>query len=185
MAWWDRWLGRTIDLNASSEPFWRGFFGGDTTSGEVVNYDRAMQLDAVWACVNLISNSVKTLPCLVYGADGTQVDDKSPLYELLHDMPNLDDTASDFWAMCALCLCLDGNFFAEKMLSGKRLVGLTPLHPLQVDVKRDDSNNRYYEVTERMSNNAKKGGVRKITEDRMFGGANAASPAAGGRQARR
>jgi len=37
-----------------------------------------------------------------------------------------------------------------------------------VDVKRDDSNNRYYEVTERMSNSAKKGGVRKITEDRMF-----------------
>lgn len=168
MAWWDRWLGRSIDLNAQSAPFWRGFFGSETTSGEVVNYDRAMQLDAVWACINLISNSVKTLPCLVYGQDGTTVDEASPLYELLHDMPNMDDTASDFWAMCAMCLCLDGNFFAEKKFSGKRLIGLVPLHPLQVDVKRDDSNNRYYEVTERMTNNAKNGGVRKIAEDKML-----------------
>lgn len=168
MAWWDRWLGRTIDLNASSEPFWRGFFGGETTSGEVVNYDRAMQLDAVWACVNLIANSVKTLPCLVYGEDGTTVDTKSPLYEILHDMPNLDDTAADFWSMCALCLCLDGNFFAEKKMVGKRLAGLTPLDPLMVAVKRDEDNNRYYEVTERMYANGKKGGTRKVAEDAMM-----------------
>lgn len=168
MAWWDRWLGRSIDLNASSEPFWRGFFGGETTSGEVVNYDRAMQLDAVWACVNLIANSVKTLPCLVYDADGTTVNQKSPLYEILHDMPNLDDTAADFWAMVAICLCLDGNFFAEKKYSGDRLVSLMPLDPLAVDVKRDDSNRRYYEVTERMYASGKKGGKRRINEDRMF-----------------
>lgn len=168
MAWWDRWLGRPIDLNASSEPFWRGFFGGETTSGEVVNYDRAMQLDAVWACVNLILNSVKTLPCLVYDADGTTVNQKSPLYEILHDMPNLDDTAADFWAMVALCLCLDGNFFAEKKMSGERMVALMPLDPLAVDVKRDDSNRRYYEVTERMYAAGKKGGKRRISEDRMF-----------------
>ncbi len=167
MAWWDRWLGRPIDLNAQSAPFWRGFFGGETTSGEVVNYDRAMQLDAVWACVNLIANAVKTLPCNVYGADGTIIDSNNPLYELLHDMPNLDDTASDFWGMCAVCLCLDGNFFAEKKVNAGKLTALVPLHPLEVDVKRDDRNNRYYDVTERV--NAKgKGGKRRISEDRML-----------------
>lgn len=168
MAWWDKWLGRSIDLNAQSAPLWRGFFGSETTSGEVVNYDRAMQLDAVWACVNLIANAVKTLPCNVYDGSGVNVNDESPLYELLHDMPNLDDTATDFWGMCAVCLCLDGNFFAEKKMSGTRLVGLMPLHPLAVDVKRDDRNNRYYEVTERVSANGKKGGKRRINEDRML-----------------
>ncbi|MDI7923394.1 phage portal protein [Ferirhizobium litorale] len=167
MGLFDRWLGRTIDLNAQSEPFWRGFFGLGTTSGETVTYDRALQLDAVWACINLIANSVKTLPCLVYKEDGVTVDKDSPLYDLLHDMPNLDDTAADFWSMAAICLCLDGNFFAEKKMVGNRLAALNPLHPLCVDVCRDERNNRYYELTERVRGNGK-GGKRRINEDRMF-----------------
>lgn len=85
----------------------------------------------------------------------------SPLYDLLHDMPNMDDTASDFWAMVVLCLCLDGNFFAEKKFNGGKLVALNPLPPLAVNVCRDSRNARYYEVTE----NGKK---RRIAEDRMF-----------------
>lgn len=161
MGLWDRWLGRSIDLNAESAPFWRGFFGLGTTSGETVTFDTAMQLDAVWACVRLIGNSVRTLPCLVYADDGVTVDKGNPLYELLHDMPNLDHTASEFWGMVALCLCLDGNFFAEKKMSGKRLVALVPLHPLSVDVKRNDAGQRLYEVTD-------KGKKRTLTEDRMF-----------------
>lgn len=167
MGLWDRWIGRSIDLNAESAPFWRGFFGLGTTSGETVTFDTAMQLDAVWACVRLIGNSVRTLPCLVYKDDGVTVDKDNSLYELLHDMPNLDHTSSEFWGMVALCLCLDGNFFAEKKMSGDRLVALEPLHPLAVDVKRDDRNNRYYEVTERV-NKSGKGGKRRINENRMF-----------------
>ncbi|MBZ9943450.1 phage portal protein [Mesorhizobium sp. BR1-1-13] len=168
MAWWNGWLSRPIDLNADSAPFWRGFFGLGTTSGETVTFDTAMQLDAVWASVNLIRNAVIALPCMVYKDDGVTIDSDNPLYELLHDLPNLDDTASDFWSMAALCLCLDGNFFAEKKMSGTRLTGLVPLHPLSVDVCRDERNNRYYEVTERMTANGKKGGRRKIPEDRML-----------------
>lgn len=167
MGLWDRWLGRSIDLNSESAPFWRGFFGLGTTSGETVTFDTAMQLDAVWACVRLIGNSIRTLPCLVYKDDGVTIDKDSTLYDLLHDMPNLDHTASEFWGMVALCLCLDGNFFAEKKMSGDRLVALEPLHPLAVDVKRDDRNNRYYEVTERVTKSGR-GGKRRINENRMF-----------------
>lgn len=163
----DKWLGRPIDLSANSAPFWRGFFGLGTTSGETVTFDTAMQLDAVWACVNLIANSVKTLPCQVYGEDGVTVNKSSPLYELLHDMPNPDDTAPEFWSMVAICLCLDGNFFAEKRYYSGKLVTLEPLHPLAVDVKRDDRNNRYYEVMERVKGNGK-GGKRKIAAKDML-----------------
>jgi len=161
MAWWNRWLGRPIDLNDGSSSFWRGFFGSETTSGESVTYDTAMQLDAVWACVNLIQNTVGTLPCLVYEADGTTIADKSPLYDLLHDMPNADETAPEFWSMVALCLCLDGNFFAEKKMSGDRLVALNPIDPLKVLVKRRQNGSRFYEITD-------KGKTREIREERMF-----------------
>lgn len=167
MAWYDRWLGRSIDLNSQSAPFWRGFFGGETPSGEVVNYDRAMQLDAVWACVRTIRDAISLLPCDVFEGD-EKVSKDDDLYVLLDKMPNMDTTAPEFWGMAADCLCFDGNFFAEKKYVGRRLVALEPLSPTAVDVKRDDRNNRYYEVTERMSSNAKKGGVRKIPEDRMF-----------------
>jgi HK97 family phage portal protein len=117
--------------------------------------------------VNLISNAVKTLPCNVYKGDGVIMDIGNPLYELLHDMPNLDDSASDFWGMAALCLCLDGNFFAEKRRVGERLVALNPLNQLSVEVKRDSRGRRVYEVTEQYEN-GKKGGVRKIAEDNML-----------------
>ncbi|OAM77708.1 phage portal protein [Devosia elaeis] len=159
MGFFDRWVGRPIKLTDGA--FWRGFFGLGTDSGEVVTYDKAMALDAVWACVNLIANSVKTLPCVVYDKDGVTRATDDDLYDLLHDAPNIDDTAADFWGMVALCLCLDGNFFAEKKMNGGKLVALNPIHPLKVDVQRNSRNERVYEVTE-------DGKKRKISEDRMF-----------------
>jgi len=114
MGFFERWVGRPIKLTDGE--FWRGFFGLGTTSGETVTIESALSLDAVWACVNLVQNAAGTLPCIVYGEDGVTVDKNAPLYELLHDMPNMDDTAPEFWSMAAMCLLLDGNFFAEKKL---------------------------------------------------------------------
>lgn len=159
MGFFDWWGNKPIKLTDGA--FWRGFFGLGTTSGETVTYDSALALDSVWACVNLISNSVKTLPCIVYDAAGVAPATSEPLYELLHDMPNMDDTAPDFWSMVALCLCLDGNFFAEKKMNGDKLVALNPLPPLSVSVERNSRNDRVYEVTE-------DGKKRRIGEDRMF-----------------
>ncbi|WP_421365938.1 phage portal protein [Agrobacterium tumefaciens] len=161
MGFFERWVGRPIKLTDGE--FWRGFFGLGTTSGETVTIESALSLDAVWACVNLVQNAAGTLPCIVYGEDGVTVDKNAPLYELLHDMPNMDDTAPEFWSMAAMCLLLDGNFFAEKKMNGERLVALNPLHPLSVDVCRskDGRNTRYYEVTE-------DGKKRRVPEGKMF-----------------
>lgn len=169
MGLFDRWFNKTIDLNADSQPFWRGFFGGETPSGEAVTFDRAMQLDAVWACINLIRNSVGTLPCIVYDADGVTPAKDDDLYGLLHDLPNIDDTAPEFWSMVALCLCLDGNFFAEIKRSGGRIVALNPLHPLAVQVRRDPARGyaRYYEYTQRYYMEGPTG-ARRIEEQDMF-----------------
>lgn len=167
MAWWNSWIGKPIDLNASSAPFWRGFFGASTTSGEVVTYEKALGLDAFWACASLIQDAIGTLPCVLYDASGVKAAVGDDLYGLLHDLPNADDTASEFWSMVALCLCTDGNFFAEKKYVGEKLVALNPLNPLAVEIKRDDRNNRYYEYNESYGS-SKKTGVRKIAENKMF-----------------
>jgi HK97 family phage portal protein len=169
MSFLDRWFNKTIDLNAASQPFWSGFFGARSTSGEEVTFDRAMQLDAVWACVNLISNAIGTLPCIVYGEDGVTPATDDPLYDLLHDLPNVDDTAPEFWNMVVLCLLLDGNFFAEIKRVGGRIVALNPMHPLAVQVRRDPERGyaRYYEYNQRFYMQAPTG-VRRIEEVDMF-----------------
>lgn len=159
MGFFERWGSRAVSLTDGE--FWRGFFGLGTTSGEVVTQDKALGLDAVWACTNLIANAVGTLPCMVYEEDGTTVARDSELYELLHNLPNLDDTAPEFWSMAAMCLCLDGNFFAEKKMNGNRLTALNPLPPLAVEVRRNKRNERFYEVTE-------KGKKREIREKDML-----------------
>ena len=51
---------------------WSFLFGG-TTSGKAVNERTAMQSSAVYACVRILSESVASLPLLVYRhqADGS------------------------------------------------------------------------------------------------------------------
>lgn len=159
MGLFSRWGGQPIKLTDGA--FWRSFFGMDTDAGVVVDYDRALALDTVWACVNVYYKAVGTLPCVLFKRGGVVPDDTNPLYDLLKRQPNKDDTASEFWGMAALCLVLDGNFFAEKVYVGDRLVALNPLSPLFVSIDRDKRNARVYTFTEN-------GKQRKISEDRMF-----------------
>ena len=161
MGLFSTWGGKVISL--ADPDFWRGFFGSTTDSGQVVNFEKALALDAVWACINLKAETCSTLPCIVYrNEDGGSVPATDhPLHEILHDQVNEDDTAPEFWSMAVMSLCLDGNFFAEKKMIGDRLVSLIPLHPLSVKVKRNSRNLRYYEVNDA-------GKVRDVPAKRMF-----------------
>ena len=180
MGLWEQWSGKAVRLTDGS--FWKGFFGLGNAAGKTVTVDTAMQLDAVWACVKLISETVGTLPCIVYNASSTTIRKDHPLYELVHDAPSLDNTAVEFWEAIALSLMLYGNAFAEKKMSGDRLTALNILHPACINVSRNSRNERVYTVTE-------EGKQRKIGEDRMFhvrgmsfGGDVGFSPVSFGRQ---
>lgn len=159
MGFLGSWLGKTIRL--TDWKFWQGFLGGGTTSGEVVSVESTLALDAAWSCINLKADTISTLPCMLYGSDGSTVEKKHSLYEILHDQANADDTAPEFWSMGVMSLCVDGNFFAEIKRSGDRIIGLIPFHPLSVSVRRRTNNARYYEVVE-------DGTKRDINADRMF-----------------
>lgn len=159
MGFLDAWRGKAISL--TDWEFWRGFRGGSATSGEKVTIDTALSLDAAWSCINLKADTVSTLPCMVYGKDGSTVAAEHPLYDILHDQPNADDTAPDFWSMAVMSLCVDGNFFAEIKRSNGRVVALIPLHPHAAHVKRSSNNTRYYEVN-------KDGLTRDVSADSML-----------------
>ena len=61
------------------------------SDSRVSTVDGAMQISTVYACVELLANTISTLPLYVYeeSADGAKVPAKSSrLWMLLHDRPN-------------------------------------------------------------------------------------------------
>lgn len=139
MAWWNFWRERRID--ATDADFWSRFFGTDSWSGESVSAQQAMQLSTWFSCARKIAQTVATLPIGTYrrlpNGDKEAVSDH-PLYELLHNSPNADQTAVEFWEGRLLGVATGGNGFAEKAFLGDRLVALNRMPPdTHVERKRD------------------------------------------------
>lgn len=110
-----------------------------TDAGEYVDAHSVLSLSAVWACVNLLSGTISSLPLMVYRTDtkgNRTVDASHPLYRLLHDSPNFDQTAVDFWDFINSSIELWGNGYARKIISGGRIVGLVPINPAAPTVRR-------------------------------------------------
>lgn len=114
--------------------------GGASYAGEMVSERTALQLSTVWSCVNLLAGTVASLPVMVYRADaqGQRSDAKDhPLYALLHDSPNADQTALDFWEFVQASLELWGNAYARKQFGSRdQLIGLVPIMPNSMSVRR-------------------------------------------------
>jgi hypothetical protein len=76
-----------------------------TDAGVRVTPDTALKASAVWACAGIISETLAALPLQMFQrqADGgRQVATNHPLYELLHDRPNAQQTALEFKQMLTL-----------------------------------------------------------------------------------
>lgn len=89
-----------------------------------------LQLDTAMACVRLLSQTIATLPISIFRRLGDGSRKAMPdhqLYELLHNQPNADMTAVDFWQVMVAAMLLRGTAFAEIDRIGDRIVALTPL----------------------------------------------------------
>ncbi len=132
-----KWLGVPISLTDGS--FWAAWGGMESSSGEAVTADSALQLSAAWACVRLISETIATLPLNLYSeqADGTRVVAKTQqLYTILHSQPNAENTAVEFWEVIVASMLLWGNGYARKVMSAGLLVSLELMLPQRTQVKR-------------------------------------------------
>lgn len=96
-------------------------------------------LSATWACVNLIAGTIGSLPLMVYRTTNgvREVARDHPLYFVLHDSPNFDQTSLDFWEFMAAAVELQGNAYAaiERRNNGS-VFSLTPIRPDLVTVRR-------------------------------------------------
>jgi HK97 family phage portal protein len=135
LTWWRRPALKVQDPQNSR----RG--SSDTWAGRDVGPAASLQLSAWWACVRLISETIATLPLGVYAraADGSKAPANGHhLYDVLHDSPNAEQTAAEFWEGQVLALCMFGNGYALKdKRSDGSLISLTPLNPTQMNRRRD------------------------------------------------
>ncbi|WP_303748408.1 phage portal protein [Stenotrophomonas pigmentata] len=133
-------------------------------SGVSVTPRAVLQVDAVWACVRLISETIATLPLSIYErtSSGKQVASNHPLHFVVHDQPNVDSTAAIFWEAMIVSMLLRGNAHAEKLYAGQRVIGLQFLDPGRLTVNPDAKGNKVY--TYKRSN----GTLRVIPADRIW-----------------
>jgi HK97 family phage portal protein len=144
--------------------YWLNQPGGSSSAGKRVTVDSALQLATVWACVRLLAETIATLPLGLYRQDAQGRKEAArdhPLYALLHDQPNADMTAVEFWEAVVACLCLWGNLYAEKSFVGQRLVALTPLLPDLVRPFRRENGRIAYAYSD-------PDGYRELDEDQVL-----------------
>ncbi|MEY8117638.1 phage portal protein [Falsihalocynthiibacter sp. BN13B15] len=104
--------------------------GVTSAAGKIVSEKAALNVSAVWACVSKTAQIVSTLPLDLFEkqADGSRVKIENDLSQMVKLSPNTIQTGVEHWEGQEAKKLLSGNAYSEKILLGKRLVGLRPLH---------------------------------------------------------
>jgi HK97 family phage portal protein len=119
-----------------------------TRSGTLINEDTALQINAVFSAISLISNTVSTLPVDVYiRRDGDQRAFRpAPAWVQRPDIDFIDK--SPFYSALVTSLLLDGNAFIRVFTNRQgEVINLSVLNPMSVTVERTSLGNVRYLVT--------------------------------------
>lgn len=112
--------------------------------GRIVTPDSAMQLAAVYACVNVLATALAQLPLHVMRKEGKNVEPARdhPLYYLLHDSPNFWQTSYKMREYNQAALLLHGNAYLHLIRDKKGMVtAIESREPQQVQLLKNG--NRY------------------------------------------
>ncbi len=138
----------------------------DMGAGVAVTPILAENLSAVFACVQIISETVATLPPVVYRlvGDGKEPDPLHPVARLFNDEPNSLQTPVEFIETMQAHVLLRGNAYAEIVRDQRGAPAeLIPLHPDRVSVLRVPGTLRLlYDVSNL------DGGTRRLVADEVF-----------------
>jgi len=113
-----------------------------TWTGIYLQDDQAAGLPAVGAAVRLISETIGSLPCIVYSGEGPDRE-KAPgtlQWDLLHERPAMDSTPFDLFQDIAACIETRGNAFVQKIRDARgQVTELIVIDPDAVRVYRDSN----------------------------------------------
>ena len=134
------------------------FVDVQSQSGTVVNSDTAMQLNAVFAAVSLISDTISTLPIDAY------IRSQGARYALRPrpvwvTKPDVDTTKEAFYGSAIVSLLLEGNVFIRVFRNRRgEIVDMKVLNPIDVDIQRNGQGRLIFNV---------KGSERTLTQDEI------------------
>lgn len=147
-------FGKGFEIKALAYPAvsddrgWSNYLSG---LGYSVNATTALQISAVFRCVDLISRTIASLPLHLYKETKTGKEKAKDhrLYQLLHSMPNSQTTAYEFWQMYIANLMLTWGAFAKIQRNPQgRITGLWNIPTANVSEIQIDAVNgeRYIDV---------------------------------------
>lgn len=124
--------------------------GGSTAAGLAVNAYSALSLPAVYDCINIISDTMATMPLVVnrrLSPKGKERFPQSPIYPILHDNPNPEQTSFQWRKRMYTDMLLWGAGISRIEFNKQTGIPryLWPLDPQKVTPKRTDKNNLFYE----------------------------------------
>ena len=124
-SFYDR-IKRSISGVVNPKPWLVNLFGGTSTnSGENVSSTNAPQVAAVYACVNLIANTISSLPFRVYReTEAGSVLAPGLIDDLVKKAPNEYYNSYDFRKAMITQLLLRGNAYILPMRRGVNLSGM-------------------------------------------------------------
>jgi HK97 family phage portal protein len=125
-------------------------FESTTQAGPAVSADSAMTVSTVFACTRILAEGVAMLPLKLYRrtAAGREEATDHPLYPLLKDAPNVNQTSFEWREMLQGHLCLRGNAYCRIVRDRFfDVVALDPLHPADVQVQKLTSGDLVYRLT--------------------------------------
>lgn len=112
------------------------------TENGAVTADAALRLSVVWACVQVFSQIVGSLPIHVRDKDNKILKDH-PIYRLLHRRPNSVQTAYTFWQTILVHIMCYGNAFVKIGRFGDS-VSLNIIDPANVELEKKKYTLKYY-----------------------------------------
>lgn len=138
MGFIDRLLGRE-ERAVTFQSVWGSgdFLETSSNAGTFVDSKTALQINAVFSAVSLISDTISTLPVDAYiRRDGARFAFRPrPLWVT---KPDVDTTKEAFYGSIIVSLLLDGNAFVRVYSNARgEVVNLVVLNPMDVDIVRN------------------------------------------------
>lgn len=116
-------------------------------NAQTLSPDAAIQIATVWACVDLLSRTMASIPCDVYliADDGSRkLDTECNLHSVLTKSPSYAMTPFEFWQTMTMHWALRGNAYARiNRYDDGNVSSLQPLNPDQMEVSQVDGRVRY------------------------------------------
>jgi len=138
MAFWSGWF-RPKEQKYDSLDLFRDIYGGSATrSGVTVNWQTALDVADVLACLRVRAEGFAQVPWKVYQGDNRTIATEHPLYDVINLVPNRWQTSYEFRETISYHRDLMGNAYVFVGRVGRERVirELVPLEPQFVTVEK-------------------------------------------------